>query len=128
MNPAGEGSKAAFQYMLDDPGRRGARRPPPPEGATARLAAARSAPASSRHSRIASPRPTSSTPSGFRRAPPTDERRVLRQGYAGLLWSKQFYHFVTQHWLEGDPAQPTPPESRTVGPQRASGPTCTTGT
>jgi hypothetical protein len=44
-----------------------------------------------------------------------DERRVLRQGYAGLLWSKQFYHFVTQHWLEGDPSQPTPPAGRLVG-------------
>ena len=56
-----------------------------------------------------------------------DERRVLRQGYAGLLWSKQFYHFVIQHWLEGDPAQPTPPAGRTVG-RNATGPTCTTAT
>ncbi len=44
-----------------------------------------------------------------------DERRVLRQGYAGLLWTKQFFHFVTQHWLEGDPAQPPPPASRYSG-------------
>jgi hypothetical protein len=44
-----------------------------------------------------------------------DERRVLRQGYAGLLWSKQFYHFVIRHWLEGDPAQPKPPEGRMSG-------------
>ena len=41
-----------------------------------------------------------------------DEQRVARQGYAGLLWSKQFYHYVLEHWLEGDPAHPAPPEGR----------------
>jgi hypothetical protein len=44
-----------------------------------------------------------------------DERRVLRQGYAGLLWSKQFYHYVQPHWIAGDPAQPTPPSNREDG-------------
>ncbi len=39
-----------------------------------------------------------------------DERAVARQAYAGLLWSKQFYHYVVQQWLEGDPSQPPPPE------------------
>jgi hypothetical protein len=29
---------------------------------------------------------------------------VVRQGYAGLLWSKQFYHYVVADWLSGDPA------------------------
>ncbi len=32
----------------------------------------------------------------------------MRQAYAGLLWSKQFYHFVIQEWFEGDPLQPKP--------------------
>jgi hypothetical protein len=41
-----------------------------------------------------------------------DEQRVARQGYAGLLWSKQFYHYVLEHWLEGDPAHPAPPDAR----------------
>ncbi|MBX3386525.1 MAG: glucosidase [Phycisphaeraceae bacterium] len=41
-----------------------------------------------------------------------EERRVIRQAYAGLFWSKQFYHYVVKDWLEGDPGQPTPPESR----------------
>ncbi len=40
---------------------------------------------------------------------------VARQAYAGLLWSKQFYHFVVKNWLEGDPDQPPPPESRRHG-------------
>ncbi|HEU4333255.1 MAG TPA: glucosidase, partial [Candidatus Eisenbacteria bacterium] len=44
-----------------------------------------------------------------------EERRVARQAYAGLLWSKQFFHYVQQHWLEGDPAHPAPPESRRAG-------------
>jgi Glycosyl hydrolase family 63 C-terminal domain len=44
-----------------------------------------------------------------------DERRVMRQGYAGLLWSKQFFHYVVDHWLAGDPAQPPPPAARGGG-------------
>jgi hypothetical protein len=44
-----------------------------------------------------------------------EERRVIRQGYAGLLWSKQFYNYVVQEWLDGDPAQPPPPPSRLNG-------------
>ena len=41
--------------------------------------------------------------------------RVARQGYAGLLWTKQFYHYVVPQWLKGDEGQPTPPESRKKG-------------
>ncbi|MFN0152223.1 MAG: MGH1-like glycoside hydrolase domain-containing protein [bacterium] len=48
----------------------------------------------------------------------SDERRVMRQGYAGLLWSKQFYHYVVKEWLHGDPGQPAPPESRKEGRNR----------
>ena len=44
-----------------------------------------------------------------------EERRVTRQAYAGLLWSKQFYHYAITDWLEGDPAQPAPPGSRRSG-------------
>src|SRR3970040_1446325 len=32
-----------------------------------------------------------------------EERRVARQAYAGLLWSKQFYQYVVGDWLDGDP-------------------------
>jgi len=41
-----------------------------------------------------------------------DHRRIQRQAFAGLLWSKQFYHYSVEKWLEGDPAQPDPPEDR----------------
>jgi hypothetical protein len=36
------------------------------------------------------------------------ENKVVRQAYAGLLWSKQFYHYGVKQWLEGDPSQPPP--------------------
>ena len=44
-----------------------------------------------------------------------DGRHVQRQAFAGLLWSKQFYHFVVETWLKGDPAQPAPPATRLAG-------------
>jgi len=44
-----------------------------------------------------------------------DGRRVQRQAFAGLLWSKQFYHFVVDTWLKGDPGQPEPPGNRLMG-------------
>ncbi|MEL6902353.1 MAG: glucosidase, partial [Cyanobacteria bacterium J06606_4] len=39
-----------------------------------------------------------------------DQRAVQRQAFAGMLWNKQFYHYVIKDWLAGDPAQPAPPE------------------
>jgi hypothetical protein len=44
-----------------------------------------------------------------------DGRSVMRQALAGLLWSKQYYHYVVRQWLEGDPGQPSPPEQRLTG-------------
>ena len=44
-----------------------------------------------------------------------DAKSVQRQAFAGLLWSKQFYHLDISTWLEGDPAGPPPPESRKKG-------------
>ncbi|MBI3974457.1 MAG: glucosidase [Chloroflexi bacterium] len=44
-----------------------------------------------------------------------DERRVQRRALAGLLWSKQFYYYDVDQWLEGDPAQPPPPPKRRSG-------------
>jgi Glycosyl hydrolase family 63 C-terminal domain len=41
-----------------------------------------------------------------------DQQSVARQAYAGLLWSKQFYHFVVPSWISGDPQQPAPPPGR----------------
>ncbi|MBW7905200.1 MAG: glucosidase [Phycisphaerae bacterium] len=44
-----------------------------------------------------------------------DARLVQRQALAGLLWSKQFYHYDVDQWLVGDPAQPPPPPQRLRG-------------
>ncbi len=38
-----------------------------------------------------------------------EQRRVLRQAYAGLLWSKQYYNYIVKNWLAGDPEMPAPP-------------------
>jgi mannosylglycerate hydrolase MGH1-like protein len=35
-----------------------------------------------------------------------DGRSVMRQAFAGLLWSKQFYHYDVARWLSGDPTGP----------------------
>jgi len=44
-----------------------------------------------------------------------DARNVMRQAFAGLLWSKQFYHYEVDRWLCGDPAEPPPPRERLRG-------------
>ena len=42
-------------------------------------------------------------------------KMVQRQAFAGLLWSKQYYHYVVETWLKGDPAGPAPPAARLDG-------------
>jgi hypothetical protein len=44
-----------------------------------------------------------------------DARLVMRQAFAGLLWSKQTYHYDVEQWLRGDPAGPPPPPERLAG-------------
>ncbi len=44
-----------------------------------------------------------------------EEAMVMRQAFAGMLWSKQFYNYDVARWLEGDPTQPPPPASRRGG-------------
>jgi hypothetical protein len=44
-----------------------------------------------------------------------DVRSIQRQAFAGLLWSKQWYHYDVETWLKGDPAGPTPPSERWQG-------------
>ena len=47
-----------------------------------------------------------------------EARAIQRQAYAGLLFSRQFYHYDVGTWLEGDPAQPPPPPERAKGRNR----------
>lgn len=44
-----------------------------------------------------------------------DERNVQRQAFAGLMWTKQWYHYDVERWLAGDPIGPPPPVSRWHG-------------
>jgi mannosylglycerate hydrolase MGH1-like protein len=114
VNPAKQGSKAAFHYTLSVPAG---------GEMTIRLrlreaAQSQETPFGVGFDRVFRDRMAEADEFYAERIPSgatEDERRVMRQGYAGLLWSKQFFHFVTQHWLEGDPSQPPPPASRLSG-------------
>jgi len=118
VNPAGVGTKMAVHYLLELPA-----------GSKATLCLRLSAEAA---------RPSQPFGSGFgwtlgerlreadafyaSRLPEgmtAEERNVARQGYAGLLWSKQFFHYAVADWLEGDPAQPAPPAERQRGRNHA---------
>ncbi len=47
------------------------------------------------------------------------ERIVARQAYAGLLWTKQFYHYIVADWLRGDQNVASPPKQRLNGRNHA---------
>jgi hypothetical protein len=47
-----------------------------------------------------------------------DAKSVMRQAFAGMLWSKQYYHYDVRTWLEGDPSCPAPPPERWQGRNR----------
>jgi hypothetical protein len=44
-----------------------------------------------------------------------DMRMIQRQAYAGMMWSKQFYYYNVERWLEGDPGRYVPPKERKKG-------------
>ena len=117
VNPAQQGTKAALHYRLEIPAG-GAQTVSlqlfaPAEGAAVGWGAPfarelRRAEAEADEF-YASVIPAGTTP---------DERNVIRQGYAGLLWSKQFYYYVVDHWLAGDPLTLPPPAGREQGRNR----------
>lgn len=47
-----------------------------------------------------------------------DAKNVMRQAFAGMIWSKQFYNYSVKTWLDGDSAQPAPPAKRKKGRNR----------
>jgi hypothetical protein len=114
VNPAEEGTKAAIHYVLSIPAG---------EERVVRLRLSQRGAGGSRgigaeFDRIFEDRIRETEEFYRERLPEAateDEMRVLRQGYAGLLWSKQFYNYVMRDWLEGDPAQPAAPASRREG-------------
>jgi hypothetical protein len=121
VNPAGTGTKAALNYRLAVPAGR---------TAEVRLRLARSDGGSSPDAAagIAGPAPDltahweatmaarQAEADEFYRslapAAPAAETSVMRQALAGMLWSKQLYHYDVTRWLDGDPASPPPPTGR----------------
>ena len=122
VNPAGTGTKAAAWYRLTvEPGAtaeiRLRLRPRPPAAVPGEAVdspdllgaafdatmAARLAEADDFYADLLRP---GATP---------DEATVMRQAFAGMLWSKQFYAYDVARWLEGDPASPPPPSERLTG-------------
>ncbi|OGT00212.1 MAG: glucosidase [Gallionellales bacterium RIFCSPLOWO2_12_FULL_59_22] len=111
VSPLGRGSKAAAHYTLDIPGG---------ESRVLRL----------RLSREILPAPFADFDNTFTKRikeadhyydaiqegiADADARLVQRQALAGMIWSKQFYHFDIPQWFKGDPAMPAPPPQRRHG-------------
>jgi hypothetical protein len=46
---------------------------------------------------------------------PPERQATMRQAYAGLLWTKQFYHYSVSTWLDGDPNGVPTSEARKEG-------------
>ncbi|MGD8662716.1 MAG: hypothetical protein PVH37_22420, partial [Desulfobacterales bacterium] len=44
-----------------------------------------------------------------------DEKRIQRQALAGMMWTKQFFYYNIEQWLQGDPGMPPVPEPRRHG-------------
>jgi hypothetical protein len=108
VNPDGTGTKAALRYRLTVPAGGSSEirlRLAPHEGevgdAFARTLSAREWEADEFYAEIA----------------PADPERalIMRQALAGMLWSRQFFHYDVDRWLDGDPTGPPPPEARKQG-------------
>ena len=44
-----------------------------------------------------------------------DDSRIIKQGLAGMLWTKQYYGLDIEEWISGDPKQPKPSQWRKYG-------------
>jgi hypothetical protein len=114
VNPAGEGTKVAAHHRLVIPA--GEERT-----LALRLFAESDAPGQAlgaAHAEVLRERAREADEFYAARLPAAatpDEANVIRQGYAGLLTTKQFYHLAVRDWLEGDPSQPPPPAARRRG-------------
>jgi hypothetical protein len=109
VDPAQTGTKAAFRYRLEVAAG---------ETATIGLRLAERRGLGRDFERVLASREREADEFYAELTPPgasADEALVLRQALAGMLWSKQFFHYNVETWLEGDPAGPPPPESRRSG-------------
>ena len=111
VNAGGTGTKAAFWYRLVvEPGatervllRLSAERHDDPFAGADALFDTRRAEADAFYAPLGGPTMT------------PEQRLVQRQAFAGLLWTKQHYHYDVSEWLDGDPAYPPPPAARLTG-------------
>ncbi|MFY9932857.1 MAG: hypothetical protein WAK82_33130 [Streptosporangiaceae bacterium] len=114
VNPAQAGTKCAFWYQVTLEGGATAElrlrlRPRSGDGATppgsgfANVLATRQAEADEFYAEL-TPREASA-----------EEALVMRQAFAGMLWSKQLFYYDVACWLDGDPDQPPPPAGRANG-------------
>ena len=114
VNPGRVGTKAAARYVLDVPARGSVRL----QARLTLLAEARAHPFDAGFDAVFEDRRREADEfyaTCLGSAMSAEEKNVARQAYAGLLWSKQFYHYVVKDWLEGDPSQPPPPPGRDRG-------------
>src|SRR5262249_21229904 len=111
VNPARRGTKAAAHYLLEVP-------PHSQHTVCLRLTAegqASGQPNGADFDRVFEERIREAEAFYAARTPRSlspEERLIVRQACAGLLWSEQFYHWVVSEWLQGDRLQPSPPDSR----------------
>jgi hypothetical protein len=112
VNPAGEGTKVAGLYVREIP----------PQGSTTicvRLSAGQQGPSGFDGFDDVFTRRIAEADAFYaalqRSIADEDMRRIQRQAFAGMLWSKQFYNLDVQRWLDGDPAQPSPPRTGSTG-------------
>jgi hypothetical protein len=115
VNPERVGTKAALWYQLDVPAGQTAEvrlRLSPTAGDLGRSWTATLTRRAKEADAFYAPLAPAATP---------DERVVLRQAFAGMLWSKQYYHYDVERWLAGDPGQPPPPPERLAATARNIG-------
>jgi hypothetical protein len=118
VNPARTGTKCAFWYKVTLGGGGSAelrlRLRPRPAG----QASAAGDPLGAEYTSVMAARKAEADEFYAELTPPTataDEAMVMRQAFAGLLWSKQLFYYDVTRWLDGDPAQPPPPPQRQTG-------------
>jgi hypothetical protein len=116
VNPARTGTKCAFWYQVTLAGGASAElrlrlRPTSSGGATAEVLEAEFDQVVARRRGEADEFYDELTP----RDASADEAMVMRQAFAGMLWSKQLYYYDVVRWLDGDPREPAPPPERLTG-------------
>ena len=111
VNPSGTGTKCAAHYQLTVPARGEMK-------VRLRLASRLGAPPNADFNEVFNRRRQEADEfyAGLQQAlHDLEAEAVQRQALAGMIWSKQYFHYDVRQWLMGDPAQPPPPAQRKQG-------------